>query len=67
MEQVILALKEIEDIIGFSLPDSSRKHYVWWSNNYDHSQAISWMDAGYETFDIANSLRKKQIIFNKCK
>jgi hypothetical protein len=43
---VELTFQEIEDILGFKLPDSAYKHSPWWSNG-GHSQANAWLGAGY--------------------
>lgn len=45
--------KEIERILGFSLPPSARKHQAWWANAHDHMpQRHVWLDAGWRTHDI---------------
>lgn len=45
---------EIEDILGFRLPNSARDHRAWWSNHSggNHSQCAVWVEAGWETRDI---------------
>ncbi len=30
---VVLTFSEIEDLLGFTLPDSARVHQAWWANN----------------------------------
>ncbi len=30
---VVLTFAEIEDLLGFTLPDSARVHQEWWANN----------------------------------
>jgi hypothetical protein len=30
---VVLTFAQIEDLIGFALPDSARLHPEWWANN----------------------------------
>jgi mRNA-degrading endonuclease RelE of RelBE toxin-antitoxin system len=47
---VELKFKEIEQIIGESLPPSARKHAAWWSNEGSdtrHVQAHAWMAVGW--------------------
>ncbi len=47
--------KEVEKLLGFSLPASARKYPAWWSNDAKgHSHARSWLDAGWctENLDI---------------
>jgi hypothetical protein len=64
--EVILTFEEIEKIINRKLPNSAQIHSeAWWSNNYDHSQAISWIDAGYKTDMVSDTHKKKKIIFIK--
>ena len=51
---VKLRYQDIERILGFTLPASAFNHpEAWWSNDRDHSQAIAWLDAGYETANKA--------------
>lgn len=43
----------IEDLLGFPLPASARKHQAWWSNTrHGHSHAAAWLDAGWRTSDL---------------
>ena len=61
-----LTFAQIEQIIGFESPMSATKYAeAWWSNNVDHSQAIAWLEAGYETDYVADTYRDKHIIFVK--
>jgi hypothetical protein len=30
---VVLTFAQIEDLLGFTLPDSARVHHEWWANN----------------------------------
>lgn len=60
-----LSYSDIEKILGFSLPESAHQYQAWCSNNYDHSQAIAWMDAGYETDFVSDSYMDKYITFIK--
>lgn len=55
-ENVIqLSFSQIEDILGFTLPDSARIHDAWWRAK-DHTQAKAWLDSGYKV----KLLRRKQ-------
>ena len=47
-DNIELSFEEIEKINKFSLPDSARKHRPWWGNDSTHSQALSWLNAGYK-------------------
>lgn len=63
---ITLTFAQIEEIIGFELPESATKHAeAWWSNNRDHSQAVAWLDAGYETDWVSDSYANKHITFQK--
>ena len=44
----------IEDILGNPLPPSALAHQAWWANQRGagHSQAHSWMGAGWHTGDL---------------
>jgi hypothetical protein len=44
--KVTLSLAEVEQILGFSLPDSAYRHRPWWANG-GHSQCEAWMKAGW--------------------
>ena len=46
------SFREVESILGFSLPDSARGHQAWWSNTETHSQAKAWLAAGWRTLDV---------------
>jgi len=46
-----LSYDEIESILGFKLPPSAYKHRAWWANG-GHSQANSWLNAGWEVSSI---------------
>lgn len=63
---VKLTFEEVENIIQNTLPLSSSEHAEpWWSNNNDHSQAISWLEAGYETDYVTDTYKEKYIVFVK--
>lgn len=50
---VPMKFREIEAVIGESLPASARKHRAWWSNNPSNSVATSaWLNAGYKSADV---------------
>ncbi len=50
-DKVSLTFREIEDMIGDSLPESARKHRVWWSNESDR-QAAQWLSVGWRVSSI---------------
>lgn len=46
---------EIENILGFNLPDSARIHRPWWANQGErggHSHALAWEMAGWKTSQV---------------
>ncbi len=43
-----LTFEDIEKINGRTLPQSARKYRPWWGNDYTHSQALAWLNAGYK-------------------
>lgn len=49
-DRIPMRFDEIEMILGFRLPPSSRRHRAWWSNNPSNSAITrAWIDAGYRT------------------
>ena len=47
--RVTLSYSQIEDILGFALPDTARKFkQSYWANTETHSYASSWMAVGYK-------------------
>ena len=42
---------EIEALLGLPLPSSARDHRPWWANG-GHSQAKSWLAAGWKTTNV---------------
>lgn len=56
---------EVEQILGFPLPSSARKHREWWSNQAGagHSQARGWQDAGWQVWKV--DLEGEKAIFRR--
>ena len=53
---------EIERILGFSLPDSARKHQAWWGKDSSPSRhARAWLEAGWNTRGV--NLGKESVVF----
>ncbi len=47
--RVTLSYSQIEEILGFVLPDTARKFkQSYWANTQTHSYASSWMAVGYK-------------------
>lgn len=49
---VRLSFAEIERALGRRLPSSARKHQAWWANSDSHTQAATWMAAGWQTEQV---------------
>ncbi len=51
ISQVIMSFSEIEEILGFKLPESARASYAasWWANDKTHTQATAWLDVSWKT------------------
>lgn len=50
---VAFQFSDVEEIVGFSLPVSARRHAAWWSNSGGtHVQSIAWLSVGYRTQDV---------------
>ena len=52
--------QEIEQVLGFPLPDSARAHQAWWSNQM-RSQSLAWQSAGWKT--TALDLENERVTF----
>lgn len=63
--KVKLTFFDVERILGFQLPASARRHIQWWANTSSHSQANSWLNVGYHTFDIIRNVPKEKVVFIK--
>lgn len=57
----ILSYDEIEKILGLKLPPSAYNHRPWWANG-GHSQANSWINAGWQVSSVSLG---KSIAFRK--
>ncbi len=61
---VPMTFKELENLLGFQLPPSSRKHRAWWSNNPSNNvMTKAWVSAGYRTEDV--DIEKERLVFQK--
>ena len=47
-DSCVLTFSQIEEIIGARLPASAMWHEQWWGNDKTHTQACSWMRAGWK-------------------
>lgn len=49
-KRVCLTYPQLEDILGFELPESAKNHMrQFWANTETHSYASSWLEIGYRT------------------
>ena len=58
-----LTFNQVEKIIGGALPESATTHRTWWANHRSHSQAQSWMSAGWKVENLR--LIAKQVRFTR--
>lgn len=53
VSRIRLTFQQVEEILGFSLPPSARKHPEWWSNHTKgHSHSRAWVDEGWISLDV---------------
>ncbi len=52
--QVTLSFKDIEKIVGLSLPATAKKHPQWWANRHaaGSTQCDSWIKVGWQVFHV---------------
>lgn len=62
VESITLSFSELEHILQNPLPPSALKHREWWANG-GHSQAKSWLAAGYRVNQVNQADRF--VRFNK--
>lgn len=47
-QELAMAFRQIEEILGDGLPRPARKYAEWWANDAAHAQARAWLDAGWQ-------------------
>lgn len=63
-QELPMTFEEIEAIIGFALPASSRTHRAWWSNNPSNNvMTKAWLAAGFETEQV--DLEGRKLVFRR--
>lgn len=62
-DSIELTFSQIEQILGFSLPESARDHRAFWANTTTHSIALSWLSCEFETEDI--NMNEESVTFSK--
>lgn len=62
--QITYSFAELEQILGFYLPKSSKSYRPWWANDRSHVQASDgWLNYGWKVGSI--DLEKETVIFNR--
>ncbi len=62
--EVPMHFSDIEAILGFDLPPSSRQHRAWWSNNPSNNvMTKAWLAAGYHTRSV--DIAAERLVFEK--
>jgi len=63
---VVLTFGEIEDLLGFALPDVARRQTQWWANadadGAPSAQARSWIEANRTA---APNLQAQTVVFDR--
>lgn len=59
---VPMTFENIEDVLGFELPESARRHQAWWANQ-GRGHSLSWLSAGYGV--TALSVDEERLTFLK--
>ena len=61
---VPMTFREIENVIGSTLPPKSAKHRAWWSNNPSNNvMTKAWLAAGYESARV--DMHNRKLVFRK--
>ena len=60
-----MSFGDIEKEMSDKLPQSAYRLRPWWANDFSHSQARSWLHAGWETRNV--DLEKRSVVFVKRK
>ena len=63
-QEVPMTFREIERVIGASLPASARRHRAWWSNNPSNSViTYAWLGAGYRSERV--DMEGQKLVFRR--
>ncbi|MFX0058379.1 MAG: hypothetical protein ACFE8J_08780 [Candidatus Heimdallarchaeota archaeon] len=58
-EEIVLSIRNVEQIIGVPLPESAYNIRQWWENDEGHTQAKNgWLDVGWKTFQVQMDLQR---------
>ena len=63
--RVKLSYAEIEEILGFELPESAAVHRTFWANTSSHSIALSWLSVNYSVAEV--NLEDQYIVFEQAR
>lgn len=50
--EIKMTFSEVENVLGFRLPESSYKYPTLWSNSKSHPIAFGWLNAGFMTRQV---------------
>jgi|GEM_PF-5896192 len=54
--RVTLTYQELEELLGFTLPASAKRHRAWWGNSIvGHSQAAAWLNEGWRVVGVTTT------------
>lgn len=63
---VTATFKELEQLLGFTLPETARERPQWWGNELSqdtrHTHCKAWIDAGFHAHP---DLAKHAVVFKK--
>lgn len=59
---VAMTFGQIEQVLGFSLPESARRHQAWWANQ-GRGHSLAWQSVGYAV--TALSVDEERLTFLK--
>ena len=62
--EIMYSFKEIEEILGFPLPQSAKLYRPWWANDSTHVQALDgWLNNGWKVSSV--DMDKQIVVFNR--
>lgn len=62
VNEIRLSFSEIENILGFELPDS-KKHKAFWANTESHPIALAWLCTSFKT--VESDVDSEVIVWEK--
>lgn len=62
--EIRMTFADIEDVIGFPLPEKSKHHRPWWSNNPNNNvMTKEWIAAGFKTEQV--DIERGELVFRR--